>query len=358
MDYGGIFEMFCKIKSLHEKAVQIHLHCFENGRPPQQELEKYCAEIHYYPRKTGHKGISLKMPYIVCSRSDHSLLDNLLKDDFPILLEGIHCSFLLNDNRFAGRAVFLRLHNVECVYYRQLFRSSVSLFKKSYYLHESVVLHGYEKKLANKAVILAMSDRDNEFYKSEFGAERVYTVPVFQPFREVESQTGKGCFCLYHGNLSVAENEKAAIWLLKKVFNDLSIPLVIAGKDPSQRLIRLASANPHACVVANPSEEEIQDIIGKAQVHVLPSFNCTGIKLKLLNALFNGRHCVANAPMLESTGLESLCAIAGDARSFKEEIVAAYEAPFSAEEILYRKEILKSRFCNEAAVSKLIQLIW
>ena len=43
----------------------------------------------------------------------------------------------------------------------------------------------------------------------------------------------------------------------------------------------------HVCLIANPSEEEIQDLISKAQVNILPSFNCTGVKLKLLTALFN-----------------------------------------------------------------------
>ena len=54
----------------------------------------------------------------------------------------------------------------------------------------------------------------------------------------------------------------------------------------------------------------MQDLISKAQVNILPSFNCTGVKLKLLNALFNGRHCIVNQDAVEGTGLESTCHIA------------------------------------------------
>ena len=50
----------------------------------------------------------------------------------------------------------------------------------------------------------------------------------------------------------------------------------------------------HTCLVANPSEMEMQDMIAKAQINILPSFNNTGIQIKLLNALFNGRHCLVN----------------------------------------------------------------
>jgi hypothetical protein len=48
------------------------------------------------------------------------------------------------------------------------------------------------------------------------------------------------------------ENEQAAIWLMKKVFNDLKIPLVIAGKNPSPKLQRIANKCGNACLVADP----------------------------------------------------------------------------------------------------------
>ena len=41
-NYGGVIDVFYKIKSLHEAGVQIHLHCFDYGRGNQPELEKYC----------------------------------------------------------------------------------------------------------------------------------------------------------------------------------------------------------------------------------------------------------------------------------------------------------------------------
>ena len=109
---------------------------------------------------------------------------------------------------------------------------------------------------------------------------------------------------MYHGNLSINENEEAAEWLLKNVFNNLAIPFVIAGKIPSQRLEALAHPHEHTCLVANPSEKEMQDMIAKAQINILPSFNNTGIKLKLLNALYSGRHCLVNKAGVEGPGLK------------------------------------------------------
>jgi hypothetical protein len=358
VDYGGVFDLYHKIRALHEAGVKIHLHCFEYGRGEQPELDKYCADVRYYSRREGHKGFSHRLPYIVCSRSSPALLDNLLKDDHPILLEGIHCTYLLNDERFSRRKIVLRLHNVEYRYYRQLYHCEKSLLKKLYYRHESNMLREYEKNIADRVPILTVSDQDTELYRDEFGASRVATLPVFLPFGEVRSKEGTGCFCLYHGNLSVAENEQAVSWLLKKVFAGLKVPLIITGKGPSARLSRLISNYQHACLIADPSDQEIQDLIIKAQINIVPSFNCTGVKLKVLNALYNGRHCVANEMAVKSTGLEAACHIGDDASTIRDLIRELYMRPFTAEDVALRKELLGSKFNNAENVQRLIQWIW
>jgi len=102
----------------------------------------------------------------------------------------------------------------------------------------------------------------------------------------------------------------------------------------------------------------MQDIIEKAQVHILPSFNCTGIKLKLLNALFNGRHCLVNQEAVKNTGLESICHIGSNPGSFKKIISEIYHQRFSSDEIELRKKILLTQYDNEKNAQTLIQWIW
>src|SRR3989442_10397132 len=139
----------------------------------------------------------------------------------------------------------------------------------------------YEKKIANKATILDVYEKDVHTYKDRFGAKNISYLPVFIPFQKVRSMEGIGTYCLYHGNLSVTENEKAAIFLVENVFNKMKVPFVIAGRNPSARLQRLAHFHCHTCLVANPGDSEMRDLIAKAQIHILPSFNETGVKLKL-----------------------------------------------------------------------------
>ncbi len=357
-DYGGVVDLFYKLRYLQQQGVKIHLHCFTSGRPPQDELNKYCETVHYYQRRSNSKSISLSLPLIIQSRINDELLHNLQQDNHPVLLEGIHCSYYLYKGLLKNRKVVLRLHNAEFEYYRHLAKYEKNWFKKIYFLRESKLLRSYEKAIASKAPVLAVSEHDAALYRNLFHASDVHYLPVFIPHTLATGKDGKGCYCLYHGNLAVNENEVAATWLLQHIFNDLQIPFVIAGKNPSKKLEDLAHAHQHTCIVANPGEREMQDMIRKAQVHVLPSFNNTGIKLKLLNALFNGRHCLVNKNGVEGSGLEHVCHIAEGAAAFKSAIKELYEQPFTENEKQQRQGLLLSQYNNEANAKKLMTFLY
>ncbi len=183
-------------------------------------------------------------------------------------------------------------------------------------------------------------------------------LPVFIPYTQVNSLEGIGDYCLYHGNLSVAENEKAALWLLEKVFSLTKIPFIIAGKDPTNRLIKKAGKNKNVSIVSNPSDAELDELIANAQIHVLPSFNKTGIKLKLINALYNGRHCVVNDEAVEGSGLEDACHIGTTSHAIASIITQLNHHPFGEEEINLRRKLLGRIFNNKANAQQLIRLIW
>lgn len=357
-DYGGVVDLFYKLKALHEQGVNIHLHCFTQGRPPQDELKKYCSTVNYYQRKNNIGRFSFRLPFIVNSRVDTQLITDLQNDDHPVLLEGIHCTYYLNNGSLTNRKVVVRLHNAEFEYYHQLAGHEKGIFKKLYFSHESRLLKKYEKAVAGKATFLAVSKQDADTYQRIFHAADIHYLPVFLPYTMAGGKEGKGCFCLYHGNLSINENEEAAIWLLQNVFNKLNSPFVIAGKDPSKKLQQLAHQQQHTCLVVNPSQEEMQDLIAKAHVHVLPSFNNTGIKLKLLNALFNGRHCLVNKAGVTGSGLEEFCHTAEDPVVFQNKIEELYQLPFTEQEIQQRQGLLQTIYNNEINARRLMTFLW
>ena len=357
-DYGGVVDVFYKLKALHRAGVKVHLHCFVYDRPPHHELEKYCEKLYYYKRHNDINHLSLSIPFIVNSRKNAELLHNLNKDDHPILIEGIHCSYHLHAGKLNNRIILLRLHNAEFEYYHHLALHEKNPIKRMYFNHESKLLRKYENDLAKRTKIVAISSQDINLYQDVFGANDISHLPAFTPFEKISGQEGKGCFCLYHGNLSINENEKAATWLLENVFNDLDVPFVIAGKNPAQKLVFMTKQYKHTCLVENPSEKEMQDMISKAQINILPSFNNTGVKLKLLNALFNGRHCLVNKAGVSGSGLDGICQVAEDADDFKTAISYLYNMPYCKEDNLQRQQLLDPLYNNEFNVEKLTKFFW
>lgn len=359
VNYGGVYDLFYKLPALQAQGVKIHLHCFDNGRGEQPELNKYCEAVHYYKRNTGHKGVTAKLPYIVASRKNEALLNNLLKDDHPIFMEGVHCTYLTLDNRFSKRRKFVRVHNIEQDYYKQLYNCTTALFKKLYYLWESHLLKTYEQQLAHNATAYwSVTEKDAVYYRNELGCTTMDYLPLFLPPWQVSCKEGMGAYCLYHGDLSVEANEYAVKWLLEKVFNDTDLPIVIAGKKPSKSLEDLVHENANACLVADPSEKEMQDIIVKAHINLLPCFNNTGIKIKLLNALFNGRHCVVNEAMVSGTSLDELCHVVETPAAFRERVEQLFHQPFTKEEMGSRAALLHQHFNNETSAKQMVKWIW
>jgi hypothetical protein len=357
VNYGGVFDLFYKLPALKQLGVEIHLHCFEYGRGEQHELNRYCHSVHYYKRRSGLSALSLTQPYIVSSRNNTKLTETLLQDNYPILMEGTHCSYLVNDARFSNRELYVRLHNVEHIYYQHLFRLAKVGVKKAYYWWEYTMLKRYEKAVANKARYWAVANHDVEHLLA-LGAQHVSHLPLFLPQWKCNYSEGRGSYCLYQGDLSVEENEKSATWLLQNVFTDLEVPFVITGKNPSVKLEEMVHRNNNCCLVANPTEAEMQDMIAKAQIIVIPSYNTTGIKLKLVNALFNGRHCIVNEATVKGTGLEATCHIGTDAAAFKALISFLYKKPYTQQDAQIRSRLLSSMFNNETNARKIVNTFW
>jgi hypothetical protein len=356
VDHGGMFDLFYKIEALHASGTDITLHCFEYGRGRQEELVKYCSKVYYYKRKKGIAGISLSIPYIVSSRIDDALVKNLQIDDFPILMEGAHTTFLAFNNSFPGRTILFRLHNIEQVYYKNLFRSEKNLFKKLYYHIESGLLAEYEKKvMRNVSYILTVSRKDSAKIATSIAVDKVKYLPVFLPFREPSILEGIGSYCLYHGNLSVAENSRAVRWLVNNL-NGNSMKLIVAGKNPSVPLANFLKKRKITLVV-NPSDSEIFDLIQNAQINIVLSFNETGIKLKLLNALFHGRQCVANEAAIPGVDFEEFCTTFSSSKELNEIVSRLAYQPLTKTEMERRKTFLIDHFNNTINAEKLSALL-
>lgn len=357
-NYGGVIDVFYKLKALHSAGIKIYLHCFVYGRPVNKELYEYCEKIYCYKRKTGFlSAVGLK-PYIVSSRRSEDLIRNLLKDDYPILFEGLHSCYYLSDNRLEKCVKIYRESNIEHRYYFNLSVSERNLGKKIYFFIAGMKLKLYQKILKNADLMLVVSESDVKYLSEKFPKNKIVFLPSFHANEMLDVKEGRGKYALYHGNLSVPENEFTARFLIKKVFNDIHIPLKIAGLHPPKRLMRLASSYSNVEIITNPDDDEMKQLVRNAQLNVLVTFQATGLKLKLLNALYNGRFCLVNKKMLAGTGLDGICHVADSAELLKKNVIKLFDTEFDNAELALREEVLNENYSNKKNAAKLIDRIF
>ena len=353
-DYGGVIDVFFKVKSLSEAGVRIILHCFQYGRKPSKELEDLCFKVHYYPRKSGLRYHLQSDPYIIGTRNANSMPEHLLGDSFPVLFEGLHSTAMLRRCVQARKKTLVRAHNIEHLYYRALSSSERSLLKLLYFRREARKLQAYESLLEEADHVLGIAMHETEYFEQRYG--NAHFIPAFHRFREVSAKEGSGDFILFHGDLSISDQTAAFLRLIRKTGAFAPVQLVVAGKNPSPGFQKRVSAFPNVRLISNPDDATLDDLLARAHIHLLLSNQSTGLKLKLLHALHAGRHCLVNPEMVKGSGLNGLCIVAASPEEMKTKVSELMATPFSKESILERKKVLKE-YSNRTSAEKILRIL-
>jgi len=345
-NYGGVIVVYHQLKALNACGIKVILHAYQYGdRGPRPELEYVCEKVHYYQRSTGWKSGLGSLPYIVNSRKSDALLVRLLKDDYPILFEGVHTTAWISHPDLAYRKKAVRMHNIEWRYYESLHQLSVNLLRKLYFKMEAKRLKEYDEiVLQNADVIITISENDQAHYQKKHKICHLMPAPHGESF---EQNNGLGDYFLYHGKLSVEDNKMAALHLMKEVFTKTGAKLIVAGMNPDKELEEVANQMQNISIQANPSDTEMRKLIKEAQANILYTFQDNGLKLKLLHALHQGRHCIVNEWMVSNVSkLRDLCHVGADSQSLIELVEELKMTPFTSEMSLQRQQILEQHFNN------------
>ncbi|MEI7620876.1 MAG: hypothetical protein WCJ57_04910 [Candidatus Falkowbacteria bacterium] len=107
----------------------------------------------------------------------------------------------------------------------------------------------------------------------------------------------------------------------------------------------------------NPSEDEMTGLIKHSQINILVTFQATGLKLKLLKALFNGRFCLVNPEMVTGTSLTDLCVLASTPQDFKEKIIRLFTMEFNGLDIQDREKTLNEFHSNQKNCKLLLEIL-
>ena len=359
-NYGGAIDVYYRIKALHALGINIRLHCFHKQdivtRHP--ELESLCEKIYYYPRSNKIWDYIHIQPYVARSRRSTELLQHLLQDEAPILFEGLVSCTLMSHPALRHRKKYFRECNVEHHYYYALGKATTVIWKKIFYFSEAIKLYGLQSCLKHATKIFALAHQDEAYFQKKFPQIPVTYIPCFHANQQITAKIGTGEYILYHGNLAVPENELAATHIVQHLASKVTpMHIIIAGSNPSHTLSQRIEQTPNVTLVTNPSEEEMNQLIQDAHIHLLITYQPTGLKLKLLNVLYQGRHIIVNQHMVAGTELGELCHICENDHTIIQLCQQFHATAFTHQELTRRSNLLKI-FDNTNLINTLIHEIY
>ena len=344
-------DLLFMIKALHQIGQKIHFHCFYPQRVDLSQVEDHCANIIGYCQETQEDRDLFFGKMKIDTAERKRLMENLKKDDHPIVCHGFQASQIVFDEPvMKARKVLFRFLRNEPNYLLDLAKVTPWGFRKVYYLLAAFKAEKtYQKILSHRAIASSMENQAN--------ATNIIKVPEFKGQSEIFFKDGLGSFCLYFSDLSKRENEFAAQWLLEHVFNELELPFVIAGKNPSEELEHAAHVRMHTCLVSNPGEMELKELIKKAQLVLLPSFIDQQNYVDILESLLIGRHVLVNTKAVAGNPFQSLLDVAESPEEFKQKAADLFKKEFLEDAKNKRLKEIEKIDSDESNANKMISLL-
>ncbi|MET0760416.1 MAG: hypothetical protein ABWZ56_08340 [Flavobacterium sp.] len=314
--YGGVIDVFYKIKALHELGIEIYLHCFiDEIKEENSVLKQYVKEVYYYKRnkKNIFKLLS-RFPFAVVSRYHKALISNINNVEAPILFEGLQTTFAMHEHHFKNRKLMLRLHNLEANYFSGLAKSETNLAKRTLFGLEATKYKSYQKIISKFDATFTLSVSETNYVQEHFGNANY--IPVFHGNETVVKLSEFGKFALYHGDLRMADNKRAVAFLIKVFKKIPDYKLVIASGCGADFVKNKIITTSNVSFVSIENQEHLNQLLEEAHLNVMLSFQQSGTKLKLINSLYKSRFCIINRNMVDDENVRNLCEMAESKAEF------------------------------------------
>jgi len=348
--YGGVIEVFFKLKPLHDLGIDIHFHCFVDVIPENNpELEKITTTVHYYKNDKNPFYLISKLPFSVKSRNSGQLIQNIKKIPAPILLEGLKPTYFVSKGLLPDFQKILRLHNIEHDYFNGIAKSETNFFKKWLFRAEALKFSRYESVIQHFDKTIALSKFENNYINDKFG-KSVY-IPVFHGNIKVLPLEGVGKYAIYHGDLRMSDNLRA-VKMLIDIFEKIPDFQLIIASNSNEKFINSKIAKlSNIRYVPIENFAHLQQLLQDAQINLIYSFQKSGTKLKLMNALYNSRFCIINDNIMDDENVTQLCEFANSKTEIIDKINALKNRSFM--DYKRRRDVLETKM-NDALNAEIL----
>jgi len=196
---------------------------------------------------------------------------------------------------FKGK-VILHQHNAEYVMWERLAEIEKNPIKKALIQLESNRIKKAEKAYSDRSSLVFAAPNDIEELAS-IGVSRDKMEPTYHlgedfllDSRDIQFEETEKCL-LFVGTLTWEANIDGLLWFLDQVYPKVleahpDLKFYIVGKNPDPRLI--AKAEKFPSIELTGFVQELEPYFQKARAFVIPLRFGSGIKVKLLNAMYRG----------------------------------------------------------------------
>jgi len=366
-NHGGRYDMFFRLKALKELGFKVSLIATVKEEPDPASIAKLseiCDEISIIKRQNSLLTLISPLPHQTLSRSVKGKLPLKHKNFDLILLEDLFVWKTYEDLlKFGIRTekVFVRLHNDNVTYFKNLAKSEKNLFKKLYYLSEAFKFFFLEKRLRNKNLVwLPISYEEAKKLKKKF--KEVHWLPVavdlasLKPYKPKDDLT-----VLFLGNLFTPNNLEGLFWYLDKVHPILmqrskDYRLIVAGNTRGNTAVAEKLRNYPRIEFIN-SPPEVDPIYGRSAVFINPILRGAGVKVKNIDATLHGLPVVSTSVGNEGTGFKHKrdLFIADDPSEFAESILKASKKEVGRSLVESAQKFLKRCYDHKKNLAKILE---
>lgn len=348
--FGGAFDIWEKIKGFYKLKFEIHLIYTSKEYPKEQDLQKvqkFVQKIYFVRRKNNFSGIFSVKPTQIKSREKLNQI-KLESSYFMTVLESEYVSLVLDNKTLKSENFVLRVHNNEAKYFKELFKSTSNIFRKAYYLVESIKFKRISKKIYTKMDRLWFISSDELMSYSSIKSNGIHLPPpINQKFinRKLTDHN-----VLFIGSLYMDNNIEGLLWYLKNVHVKLidEVPnyrLIICGSTGQQSEVYFEKIfSKYSNIDLFFNIDNLEPIYKSATVFVNPMLHGSGVKVKSINALANGLPLVSTKTGSEGIGLKDkeMFLLANTTNEFEAAIMKIFNSEHKEKMVKNAQEYLKS----------------
>lgn len=328
--HGGVLQRGYNLLREIGKYNEVHLLAFLHtdildtpARVEESEevLRRHCASVQYFPlwpkRSRVHKvaafgaGLLYQKPFSVLAHLSGAYR-NAIKSTLEtrgIDLLHVDTIGLAPYRRFAqGRPSVLTHHNIESQLMARRAEVETNTLHKFYVAQQAKRLRGYEAEqgpLFDANIVMSPNDRDNLISIAPGARTAIVPNGVDTDYFTAATEDHE-LATIYTGGMNMYANKDAVLFFLREIWPTVlqqypGAKFYAIGQDPPREL--LDHARQDASLVVTGFVDDVRPYVRKAAVYVVPLRVGGGTRLKVLDALAQGKAIVSTSVGCEGIGV-------------------------------------------------------